>query len=165
MVAAKKKTNTKRVIFQVTMRVPAHPARQHGAGCSNCVPSCPHLRPQALVRRAKLSHDSAVSGRVPTGPDAPMPPAPRGPAIGSCRNSEFFYSRRRTIKASPNLPPGLYHCFLEIFPMQFAKNSLFACPCGDRTLSVGLGPTGVKPLRPAGKNHLSFDISLLTKLF
>ena len=25
--------------------------------------------------------------------------------------------------------------------MQFAKSSLFACHCGDRTLSVGLGPT------------------------
>ena len=35
------------------------------------------------------------------------------------------------------------------FSAKFAKSSLFAYPCG-RTLSVGLGPTGVKPARPLG---------------
>ena len=34
--------------------------------------------------------------------------------------------------------------------MKFAKSSFFACPHEDRTRSVGLGPTGMKPLRPLG---------------
>ena len=34
--------------------------------------------------------------------------------------------------------------------MKFAKSSFFACPQEDRTHSVGLGPTGMKPLRPLG---------------
>ena len=38
-----------------------------------------------------------------------------------------------------------------LFPAKFAKNSLFAYPCVDRTHSVGLGPTGMKPSRPFGR--------------
>ena len=76
--------------FRLLRRVPAHPARQHGAGCSNCGTGWHHLRPGSLDRRGKLSHESAVSGRGRLGPDAPMPPAPRGPAIGGCRNSGIF---------------------------------------------------------------------------
>ena len=45
--------------------------------------------------------------------------------------------------------------------MKFAKSSFFACPQGDRTRSVGLGPTGMKPLRPLGgesTNHLGLSL-------
>ena len=75
---------------KIKERGPAHPARPHGAECYNCVPTCPHLEPSGQAWRAKLSHYSAVSGWGRLGPDAPMPPAPRGPAIGRCRNSGFF---------------------------------------------------------------------------
>ena len=62
----------------------------HGAAGVNCVIKCNHLRPGALASRAKLSHDAAVSGRGRWGPEAPTPPALRGPAIGGCRNLGFF---------------------------------------------------------------------------
>ena len=75
------------------MRGPAHPARPHGAQCFNSGVMRRHLKLVAQARRAKLSHDSAVSGRTLTGLDAPMPPAPRGPAMGDCRNSGLFLFR------------------------------------------------------------------------
>ena len=74
-------------------RVPAHPARQHGAECSNCGVRWRHLKSGAQARRAKLSHDSAVSGRVPTGPAAPAPPRRAvlpSAAADSLGNSGFF---------------------------------------------------------------------------
>ena len=43
----------------------------------HCAHACPYLQPVALGSRAKLSHDAAVSGRVPTGPNAPTRPAAR----------------------------------------------------------------------------------------
>ena len=45
------------------------------------------LRLDALDGRAKLSHDAAISGRVPRGSWSPGPPALRGPAIVTRRNS------------------------------------------------------------------------------
>ena len=72
------------------LRVPALPAWRHGAGGVNCAIKCNHVRPDALVSRAKLSHDTAGSSRALTGLDALAPPAPPGPAIGGCRNLGFL---------------------------------------------------------------------------
>ena len=65
-----------------------------------------------------------------------------------------FIARRRTLKASPKfttqisilafVPP------FRLFSAKFTKSSLFAWTTSSRTLSVGLGPTGMKPLRPLG---------------
>ena len=48
------------------------------------------------------------------------------------------------------VPP--FKGFGKLFSAKFAKSSLFAYPCVDRTHFVGLGPTGMKPLRPLGGN-------------
>jgi hypothetical protein len=56
------------------------------------VATCRHLRPGALGSRASVSHDSEVSRRIPTDPDAPWPPTPRSPAISDCRNSGSFFN-------------------------------------------------------------------------
>ena len=45
---------------------------------------------------------------------------------------------------NPDLPLGFPKSSGTI-SSKFAKSSLLAYPCGDRTLSVGLGPTGVRP--------------------
>ena len=60
----------------------------------------------------------------------------------------------RTLKASPKfttqisilafVPP------FRLFSAKFTKSSLFAWTGVARTLSVGLGPTGMKPLSPLG---------------
>ena len=76
--------------YDVHTRVPALPAGRQDAGGVNCVIRCHHLRPGALASRAKLSHDAAVSGRGRWGPEAPTPPALRGPAIGGCGNWGCF---------------------------------------------------------------------------
>ena len=45
---------------------------------------------------------------------------------------------------NPDLPLGFPKSSGTI-SSKFAKSSLLAYTCGDRTLSVGLGPTGVRP--------------------
>ena len=76
--------------------------------------------------------------------------------VKDCAISNFSLPlfRRRTLKASPKFTTQIsilgFVPSSKVFSAKFAKSSLFACTRGCRTHSVGLGPTGMKPLRPLG---------------
>jgi len=72
-------------------------------------------------------------------------------------------SRRRTLKASPKFTTQLYHSAFQsrvvLFLRNLRKSSLLAYPCGDRTLSVGLGPTRGEDFKARGRRTPFFPKS------